>query len=415
MRYVYLLLFCLLAGYGTFAQEGVGFRDITLEEALQQAQTENKLVFMDCYTSWCGPCQEMTKKVFPQKAAGDYFNPRFVSVKYDMEKGAGVELAKKYEVHAYPTFLIIRPDGTIQHRLVGADNLETFIARVEKGLNENTNLAALHRLYQEGQLDKTGLFGYWEALEEAGEDSQAEKVYAELLEQLTEQEKMQAAYWNLYNTRSCTIGSPMFNFLLDNLSAIRQNVGEKTVDKFLYEHYSKVLSDHIAGYAKEDTPSVELLAKHIAGFQINGQKSLEQMLTLAGPVSRKEIDKVAKMLEQKIPQASSGEVKMYAFGFRAILWTSQEPYPKQYGKLGKKLSRLLIATMESKAASLSGMNLSDYSVALSCFGDVLEQKDYVRLVALGDKILPNLPDDNDKRHAEWTFKQYKKYAQPSKK
>ena len=76
MRCIYLLLFCLLAGYGTFAQEGVGFRDITLEEALQQAQTENKLVFMDCYTSWCGPCQEMTKKVFPQKAAGDYFNRR---------------------------------------------------------------------------------------------------------------------------------------------------------------------------------------------------------------------------------------------------------------------------------------------------------------------------------------------------
>ncbi|MDE5611400.1 MAG: hypothetical protein K2I90_05215, partial [Odoribacter sp.] len=322
---------------------------------------------------------------------------------------------KKYEVHAYPTFLIIRPDGTIQHRLVGGDGLETFIARVEKGLDENNNLAARHRLYQEGQLDKAGLFGYWEALEEAGEDSQAEKVYAELLEQLTEQEKTQATYWNLYETRSCTIGSPMFNFLLDNLSAIRQNVGEKTVDKFLYEHYSEVLSNHISGYAKEDTPSVELLAKHITGFQINGQKSLEQMLALAGPVSHKEIDKVAKMLEQKIPQASSGTVKMYAFGFRAILWKSEKPYPKTYGKLGKKLSRQLIAFMESKADSLTGRNLSDYSVALSCFGDVLEQKEYARLVALGDKVLPNLPDNDDKRYAEWTFKQYQKYAQSPKK
>ena len=79
------------------AQEGVNFRDITFEEALKQAKSENKLVFMDCYTSWCGPCKNMADKVFPQKAAGDYFSPRFVCVKYDMEKGAGVELAKKFE------------------------------------------------------------------------------------------------------------------------------------------------------------------------------------------------------------------------------------------------------------------------------------------------------------------------------
>ncbi|MDE5612601.1 MAG: thioredoxin family protein, partial [Odoribacter sp.] len=89
MRHISILLLCLWAWGVSVAQEGVAFRNITLDEAQEQAKAENKLVFMDCYTSWCGPCQEMTKKVFPQKAAGDYFNPRFVCVKYDMEKGAG--------------------------------------------------------------------------------------------------------------------------------------------------------------------------------------------------------------------------------------------------------------------------------------------------------------------------------------
>ena len=128
MKHIYTLLLGLLAWSASMAQEGVNFRDITFEEALKQAKSENKLVFMDCYTSWCGPCKNMADKVFPQKAAGDYFNPRFVCVKYDMEKGAGVELAKKFEVHAYPTFLMIRPDGSVQHRLVGGDGLEAFIA-----------------------------------------------------------------------------------------------------------------------------------------------------------------------------------------------------------------------------------------------------------------------------------------------
>ena len=65
------------------AREGVVFRDISLEEALKQAKAENKLVFVDCYTPWCGPCYKMMKEVFPKKEAGDYFNSRFVCVKYD--------------------------------------------------------------------------------------------------------------------------------------------------------------------------------------------------------------------------------------------------------------------------------------------------------------------------------------------
>ena len=76
MKHIYTLLLGLLAWSASMAQEGVNFRDITFEEALKQAKSENKLVFMDCYTSWCGPCKNMADKVFPQKAAGDYFNPR---------------------------------------------------------------------------------------------------------------------------------------------------------------------------------------------------------------------------------------------------------------------------------------------------------------------------------------------------
>ena len=156
MKNIYLFIAILFASITTFAQEGVNFRNLTFTEALAQAKQENKLVFMDCYTSWCGPCKNMTEKVFPQKAAGDYFNPRFVCVKYDMEKGEGVELAKQFDVHAYPSFIIIRPDGTVQHKLVGGDNLENFIARVEKGLNEKTSLLYMNQVYQQGNMSKIG-------------------------------------------------------------------------------------------------------------------------------------------------------------------------------------------------------------------------------------------------------------------
>ena len=105
------LMVCLLLGGVAFAQGGVEFRDLTFDEALVKAKAEKKLVFVDCYTAWCAPCKAMAKDVFPQKAAGDFFNPRFISLKIDMEKDEGKELAQKWNIRVFPTYLILDPQG----------------------------------------------------------------------------------------------------------------------------------------------------------------------------------------------------------------------------------------------------------------------------------------------------------------
>lgn len=414
MKRIYLLIAILFVQITVFAQEGVNFRDLTFTEALAEAQKENKLVFMDCYTSWCGPCKNMTNNVFPLKEAGDYFNPRFVCVKYDMEKGEGVELAKKFDVHAYPTFIIIRPDGTVQHRLVGGDKLENFIKNVKKGLNEKTSLAYLTQEYEQGKMSNPELLVYKNTLSDAGKDKEVAQVYRELLQRLTDKEKTEKEYWSIYEDESCVIGSPMFDFLLANLDAIRANTGEATVDRFLFRHYADILQDYIAGYAKEDAAPMEKVKAQIYGFRIKGQAELEKMLILAEPVSQRDIEKVAAIVKEKIPLASADELKMYAFGFRAILWKSEEPYPALYGKLGKKLTHQVIAHMEKKANSLSDDDFSTYDIILSCFGEGLEKKDYTRLIAVGEKVLSGLPDDDRKRHAEWILNGYKKRLEKMK-
>ena len=307
MKHIYTLLLGLLAWSASMAQEGVNFRDITFEEALKQAKSENKLVFMDCYTSWCGPCKNMADKVFPQKAAGDYFNPRFVCVKYDMEKGAGVELAKKFEVHAYPTFLMIRPDGSMQHRLVGGDGLEAFIARVEQGFDEQNNLSALHSRYEKGGLSKSELFRYWEVLEEAGEDARAEKVYAELLALLTDEEKTQAAYWNLYETRGCTIGSPMHDFMLSHLDVLRANNGKEKVDRYLTAKYEDALGLYIMGYARKEDVPFGTLQRNVPLLKVAQQNELDKMLELAELVYHKKADELTELIEKRLPEMSVQE------------------------------------------------------------------------------------------------------------
>ena len=162
-------MMCLVLSVMAFAQTGVDFQHLTFDEALAKAKAEKKLVFVDCYTTWCGPCKMMTTKIFPMKEAGEFFNPRFVCVKFDMEQGEGKELKNKLGVRAYPSFFIIRPDGSIQHKMCGGRNLEATIARMEVGLNEKTCLDYLNQTYAQGKMDKMQLIRYFLVLQEAGD------------------------------------------------------------------------------------------------------------------------------------------------------------------------------------------------------------------------------------------------------
>ena len=128
-------LFAFLSIFA-FGQDEVGvkFEKLTLKEALAKAKKENKLVFMDVYAVWCGPCQQMTSRVFPQKKAGDYFNANFVNVKFDAEKGEGVDIARVYGVKAYPTFLLLDGDGNEVGRIVGGAPVDDFIAKVKEAV-----------------------------------------------------------------------------------------------------------------------------------------------------------------------------------------------------------------------------------------------------------------------------------------
>ena len=67
-------------------REGVQFQDLIYEEALKKAGKEGKMVFMDCYTVWCGPCKMMNERVFTQKVVGDYFKKHFIPLKVVMVK-----------------------------------------------------------------------------------------------------------------------------------------------------------------------------------------------------------------------------------------------------------------------------------------------------------------------------------------
>lgn len=190
MKNFVLLLTFLLAGVfeETYAQ-GIRFHEGTFEEALAQAKKENKLVFVDFYTTWCGPCKWMSTSVFTRSDIGDYFNKNFISCKIDAEK-EGKGLAVKYEIRNYPTMLFLNAEGEIVSKVIGRQEALQLIAlaRVATSGDKSYNYSNLTKSYEQKKHDPEFLKHYMEQMTKTGK-----RVYDALENYLKVQTDMEEA------------------------------------------------------------------------------------------------------------------------------------------------------------------------------------------------------------------------------
>lgn len=123
----------------TAAADGVTFTPITSwEQALKLAKEQNKYLFVDAYTDWCGWCKVMDKKTFTDAEVAKIMNEKFVNVKVEMETGYGIDLAIKYRVSSFPQFLIFNPKGELVYRMRGYSPPADFIPELNKSLDPKT-------------------------------------------------------------------------------------------------------------------------------------------------------------------------------------------------------------------------------------------------------------------------------------
>ena len=106
---------------------GIQFKKESWNDVLKMAKKENKLIFLDIYASWCGPCKRLKANTFSDAEVGKLYNQKFINVALDGEKGEGVMIAQKYQVESYPTLLFFNGNGNIVKRTGGYHNPEEFI------------------------------------------------------------------------------------------------------------------------------------------------------------------------------------------------------------------------------------------------------------------------------------------------
>ncbi|MEN5087196.1 thioredoxin fold domain-containing protein [Sphingobacterium faecium] len=162
-----ILLFLLILPFIANGQEkGITFeRGLNWNQIKEKAKKENKYIFVDIFTTWCGPCKYMSSTVFPQKKVGDFFNTKFVSTKIQMDKTdtdneevkswyeEAERFAKDYKIAAYPTFLIFNPQGELVHRMVGGGDADEFIERSKDALRPETQYYSLLKAFHDNPTD----------------------------------------------------------------------------------------------------------------------------------------------------------------------------------------------------------------------------------------------------------------------
>jgi thioredoxin 1 len=134
---LYILGIVLLIGVYAFnnpkvdfnkeSENGIKFYKGTWEQTIVRSKTEHKLIFLDIYASWCGPCKKLAKYTFSNEEVGSFYNQNFINVSLDGEKGEGAILANKLGITGYPTLLFLNANGEVVKGTMGYHNSKELL------------------------------------------------------------------------------------------------------------------------------------------------------------------------------------------------------------------------------------------------------------------------------------------------
>ena len=279
MKKLAICLLFTLSALGATAQ--TEFRSLTYQEALTAAATESKLVFIDFYTTWCGPCKAMAKNIFPQKQVGDFMNAAFVCIKLDAEK-EGKDMAQHYKVQAYPTMVIVDAKGEEVYRKVGGTNdPDEFVAEMKAGSNPMLTPEKMRQRYDEGDrsaelVNALANTLFREATETRKVDTEklneAKKIVGDYFTSLSDAQRQQDDNFFVYSYNFVDDPKqPQAQYLFNNVSTFPAEMKEKAdaaINKLLRYRMGTLLQGHDQ-YSQED---VDIIADAITKTGI-GEKN----------------------------------------------------------------------------------------------------------------------------------------------
>ena len=298
--------------------EGIVFFKGTWQQALEQARKENKLIFMDCYTSWCGPCKMLAKEVFTDPEVAAFFNEKFVNVKVDMEKGEGVELKKQYKVSAYPTLNFINGKGELQHCVVGGMPADALIAQAKLAL-EGKGLIALQTLYAQGNRESQFIEDYLTALDMGNQAAEAEKVASEYLGKMEQARLKEKANWDMFNKYINDVDSDIFRYVYDNQNEFAGLFGEKEVRAKIRKVWTLGANRYVTGEGEEvvyDRKGFKKYVKRLSKADVDGKTDIIENARMTNAEKLGDWKIYIALGSEQLKGGRVGDLVLYNWGLR---------------------------------------------------------------------------------------------------
>jgi thiol-disulfide isomerase/thioredoxin len=379
-----LVVFFLLGIIESSLTQGINFEKGSFEEIKAKAKKENKLIFIDAYTTWCGPCKWMASTVFTNDTVGQFYNDKFLSAKIDMEKGEGIDFAKKYNVRCYPNLIILNGDGEVIHRMGGGLRPQAFINFGANALQGNKTFNYYLSNFDQNKSNTPFLLEYIEYLGHTC--LPVEEPINSYFEHVEPSKYSEKENWKLIWNYSNSKDSKTFNYFIKNQKEFSAKYGQDSVDmkivsvfqkeshKFLYSN--PINENELTTYLKE-IESLNISQSKNAVFSIkldlfikkNDWKGYENELLLNGDqlLLKNQYNAVAWNIYEK---SSNQELLTKAAHWMKTLTDYQGNNSQNYAeldtyacvlyKLKQKEEALKIALRAIEKAKSMGMKESQY-------------------------------------------------------
>jgi thiol-disulfide isomerase/thioredoxin len=237
-----LTIILTLSCHQGFSQNrSIAFIEKPWSELLAQAASQNKMIFLDAYTSWCGPCKWMAANMFTNDTIADYYNKTFICAHFDMEKGEGVQLAQTYQVRAYPTLLFISPKGEMVHKRVGApQKVQDYLDMGNIALTPGEGFNAYEKQFQAGNRDPKFIMKYLDRLQGAYMPiNEPLKIY---FASQKETDLLTRANWEMIYLYVSDMDSPQFDYLMKHQKEYEKLYTKDSVDTKIFTVYVQALA-----------------------------------------------------------------------------------------------------------------------------------------------------------------------------
>ena len=299
-----------------------------MQEALALAGKEKKMIFIDFYTTWCGPCKMMSSEVFTQEQVGTYFNRVFVNMKVDAEKGEGVELAKKYQVRAYPTFVVLRADGTEVYRTSGARPAEEFIDKIRKGIDPKWSPEGLARRYKKGERTPELVNEYALLQMETGNIELGNQVIREYFNKLSDKKRVKPENLFLYTRYALNYRDPKADYMFAHKDRFVKENGREEVESLLYNWLRQQIMPFVAARVVSDMEVNEgewiRLKEKIHDADLSNGKILAELEEIAEVRLKNSMKDYLDICREKFPQLEDRDCFSILVGFGVLKEQNEE-------------------------------------------------------------------------------------------